>query len=97
MRFERYTNVIDPKFKVYAPWRDPELLDEFPGREQMLSYLAKHGITHDLPKTKKKYSTDSNLAGLSNEAEDLESIETACAMWINVESIGDRPYPRSLV
>jgi len=77
MRFERYTNVIDPKFKVYAPWRDPELLDEFPGREQMLSYLAKHGITHDLPKTKKKYSTDSNLAGLSNEAEDLESIETA--------------------
>jgi argininosuccinate synthase len=27
---------------------------------------------------KKKYSTDSNLAGLSHEAEDLESLETPC-------------------
>lgn len=23
VRFERYVNVIDPDFKVYAPWRDP--------------------------------------------------------------------------
>ena len=57
MRFERYTNVLDPSFKVYAPWRDPELLEEFPGREQMLAYLAKHGISHELPKTTKTYST----------------------------------------
>ena len=32
MRFERYTNVFAPGMKVYAPWRDPELLKEFPGR-----------------------------------------------------------------
>ena len=32
MRFERYTNVLAPKMDVYAPWRDPELLEEFPGR-----------------------------------------------------------------
>ena len=57
MRFERYTNVLDPSFKVYAPWRDAELLEEFPGREQMLAYLAKHGISHELPKTTKSYST----------------------------------------
>ena len=29
---------------------------------------------------KKKYSTDANLAGLSHEAEDLESLETACTI-----------------
>ena len=33
---------MDPSFKVYAPWRDPVLLEEFPGRSQMLSFLQKH-------------------------------------------------------
>ena len=36
MRFERYTNVMDPKFGVYAPWRDSDLLKKFPGRTQMV-------------------------------------------------------------
>ena len=35
MRFERYTNVLAPGMKVYAPWRDPALLRQFPGRTQM--------------------------------------------------------------
>ena len=76
MRFERYTNVIDPKFGVYAPWRDAELLKRFPGRTQMVEFLAKRGIVAFVG-TKKKYSTDANLAGLSHEAEDLESMETS--------------------
>ena len=61
MRFERYTNVMDPKF---------------PGRTQMVEFLAKRGIVAFVG-TKKKYSTDANLAGLSHEAEDLESMETS--------------------
>ena len=36
MRFERYTNVLAPSMKVYAPWRDPLLLEEFPGRKEMV-------------------------------------------------------------
>ena len=76
MRFERYTNVLAPAMRVYAPWRDPELLRQFPGRTQMAEYLAGFGIPAPIG-GKKKYSTDSNLAGLSHEAEDLESIETA--------------------
>ena len=76
MRFERYTNVLDPKFGVYAPWRDSELLKKFPGRTQMVDFLAKRGIVA-FAGTKKKYSTDANLAGLSHEAEDLESMETS--------------------
>lgn len=77
MRFERYTNVLAPGMKVYAPWRDPVLLAEFPGRTQMAQYLQKHGI-EAFAGGKKKYSTDANLAGLSHEAEDLESLETPC-------------------
>lgn len=75
MRFERYTNVLAPEMRVYAPWRDPELLRQFPGRTQMAEYLASFGIPAPVG-GKKKYSTDANLAGLSHEAEDLESIET---------------------
>jgi argininosuccinate synthase len=77
LRFERYTNVIAPNMKVYAPWRDPTLLAEFPGRKEMAEYLMKQGIEADVGK-KKRYSTDANLAGLSHEAEDLESLETGC-------------------
>lgn len=75
MRFERYTNVLAPGMKVYAPWRDPELLKQFAGRTQMAEYLAGFGIPAPVG-GKKKYSTDANLAGLSHEAEDLESMET---------------------
>jgi len=75
MRFERYTNVLAPKMKVYAPWRDPLLLAEFPGRKEMAAYLNEFGIEAFVG-PKKKYSTDANLAGLSHEAEDLESIAT---------------------
>ena len=76
MRFERYTNVLAPSMKVYSPWRDAALLSQFPGRTQMVEFLAQHGIQAFVG-TKKKYSTDANLAGLSHEAEDLESLETS--------------------
>ncbi len=76
MRFERYTNVLAPEMQVYAPWRDAELLRRFPGRTEMVAYLAGFGI-EAFAGTKKKYSTDANLAGLSHEAEDLESMETS--------------------
>jgi argininosuccinate synthase len=61
---------------VYAPWRDPALLAQFPGRREMAAYLADFGIPAVVG-LKKRYSTDANLAGLSHEAEDLESLETS--------------------
>lgn len=75
LRFERYTNVLAPEMKVYAAWRDPELLQQFPGRKQMVAYLRDKGIEAAVGEAK-RYSTDANLAGLSHEAEDLESLET---------------------
>lgn len=77
VRFERYTNVLAPDMSVYAPWRDPALLEEFPGRKEMVAYLRDIGIEADVGE-KKRYSTDANLAGLSHEAEDLEDLETPC-------------------
>lgn len=75
MRFERYTNVLAPEMEVFAPWRDAGLLDRFPGRSEMVAYLNSFGIEAFVG-PKKKYSTDANLAGLSHEAEDLESVMT---------------------
>ncbi len=79
LRFERYTNVLAPDMQVYAPWRDPELLEQFPGRKEMVSYLESKGIEASVG-PRKRYSTDANLAGLSHEAEDLESLDTACTI-----------------
>jgi len=79
MRFERYTNVLAPKMKVFAPWRDATLLAEFPGRTQMVAYLKRCGIEAEVG-PKKHYSTDANLAGISYEAEDLESMQTPCTI-----------------
>ncbi|MCK5529311.1 MAG: argininosuccinate synthase [Kiritimatiellae bacterium] len=76
MRFERYTNVLAPEMTVFAPWRNPELLEQFPGRKEMTEYLNSLGIEAFVG-GQKRYSTDANLAGLSYEAEDLESLETA--------------------
>eukprot|EP01064_Diplonema_japonicum_P007476 TRINITY_DN1510_c2_g1_i1.p1 TRINITY_DN1510_c2_g1~~TRINITY_DN1510_c2_g1_i1.p1 ORF type:complete len:422 (+),score=137.83 TRINITY_DN1510_c2_g1_i1:52-1317(+) len=95
MRFERYTNVIAPEMRVYAPWRDPELLVDFPGRTQMVDYLAKFNIQHELPKQKKRYSTDSNLAGLSNEAEDLEDLETPMDIVVPLMGVWPKDAPNT--
>ena len=75
LRFERYTNVLAPDMRVYAAWRDPALLEQFPGRREMAEYLQAKGIEASQGPAK-RYSTDANLAGLSHEAEDLESLET---------------------
>lgn len=75
LRFERYTNVLAPEMRVYAAWRDPELLAQFPGRKEMAAYLQEKGIEAAVGAAK-RYSTDANVAGLSHEAEDLESLET---------------------
>ncbi len=77
VRFERYTNVLAPEMKVYAPWRDLGLLEQFPGRKEMAAYLQAKGIEADTG-PKKRYSTDANLCGLSHEAEDLEELDTPC-------------------
>lgn len=95
LRFERYTNVLAPQMKVYAPWRDPTLLEEFPGRREMAAYLKAQGIEAEVGK-KKRYSTDANMAGLSHEAEDLESIETPATIVEPIMGVWPEKAPDKL-
>lgn len=74
VRFQLVTNMLEPDFSVYAPWRDQEFLDAFGGRKEMIEYCEKRGVpikqSHAKP-----YSTDANLLGLTHEAGKLESLE----------------------
>jgi len=75
VRFQLITNMTEPSFSVYAPWRDEAFLNRFGGRGPMIDYCEQHGLpikaTRDKP-----YSTDANLLGLTHEAGKLESLET---------------------
>ena len=95
LRIERYANVIDPNFGVYAPWRDPDLLERFPGRAEMVAYLKAQGIEADVGE-QKRYSTDANLAGLSHEAEDLEELDTSCEIVEPIMGVWPQSAPDSV-
>jgi argininosuccinate synthase len=67
VRFELTYYAIDPQIKVVAPWREWAMK----GRNDLVRYAAKHGIS--VPVTKKKpYSSDRNLFHLSFEGGVLE-------------------------
>jgi argininosuccinate synthase len=75
VRFQLVTNMLEPTFEVYAPWRDEAFLQRFRGRSEMIDYCQQRKLpiraTKDAP-----YSTDANLLGLTHEAGKLESLET---------------------
>lgn len=75
VRFQLVTNMLEPTFEVYAPWRDEAFLAKFRGRSEMIDYCNERKLpikaTKDSP-----YSTDANLLGLTHEAGKLESLET---------------------
>lgn len=75
VRFQIVANMLAPEFQIYAPWRDPEFLDRFRGRGEMIDFCNQRNLpvkaTRDAP-----YSTDANLLGLTHEAGRLESLDT---------------------
>lgn len=75
VRFQLATNMLNPHFSVYAPWRDAKFLEIFGGRKEMIDFCEARGLpitaTHEKP-----YSTDANLLGLTHEAGQLESLKT---------------------
>ena len=74
VRFQLATNMLVPDMTVYAPWRDPEFVAEFPGRRQMLDYCQANELPIK-PARESRYSTDANILGLTHEAGDLEDVE----------------------
>ncbi|MGB9691449.1 MAG: argininosuccinate synthase [Candidatus Sumerlaeaceae bacterium] len=74
VRFQIVTNMLEPDFQVYAPWRDDAFLKAFGGRKEMIDFCLQRGIPIKASHAK-PYSTDANLLGLTHEAGKLESLE----------------------
>ena len=73
VRFQLASNTLAPDLHVYAPWRDPEFVEQFPGRQQMLDYCQANKLPIK-PPGEARYSTDANFLGLTHEAGDLEDV-----------------------
>ena len=71
VRFELTYFALNPKIKVIAPWKDPEFLEQFSGRNDLINYAKEHGIPVSATKSK-PYSEDDNLMHISHEAGQLE-------------------------
>ena len=73
VRFQLAANMLNPDVVVYAPWRDQQFLDQFPGRREMIDYCEVNKLPIKPPK-ESRYSTDANFLGLTHEAGDLEDV-----------------------
>ncbi len=71
VRFELTAAALAPEIEIIAPWRDERFRNEFPGRQEMIDYCAKHKIPVQAS-AKKPFSMDRNLLHISYEAGILE-------------------------
>jgi argininosuccinate synthase len=71
VRFELTAATLAPDLQVIAPWRDARYRLEFPGRQEMIDYCARHRIPVTAS-AKKPFSMDRNLLHISYEAGILE-------------------------
>jgi argininosuccinate synthase len=71
VRFELAYYALNPKIQIISPWKDPDFLDEFKGRSDLINYAQKWGIPVKAT-TSKPYSEDENLMHISHEAGILE-------------------------
>jgi|TARA_B100000519_G_scaffold95626_1_gene83062 argininosuccinate synthase len=70
-RFEFTFSALGPEFGIYSPWRDPEFLEEFQGRSDLIEYADKYKIEVEQTKSR-PWSSDANLMHISYEAGELE-------------------------
>ena len=71
VRFELTYYALNPRIKVFAPWKNKEFLARFKGRTDLLKYAEDNGIPVKAT-LKKPYSEDDNLMHISHEAGILE-------------------------
>ena len=95
VRFEMCAQALDAGLRTIAPWRDPEFLEQFKGRSDLLAYAAQHGIPVDAT-PKAPYSLDANLYHTSYESGVLEDPMTPPTkemfrMTVDPEDAPDEP------
>ncbi len=71
VRFELAYYALNPAIKIIAPWKIPEFLDAFKGRDDLIAYAKKMNIPVKAS-FEKSYSEDENLMHISHEAGILE-------------------------
>jgi argininosuccinate synthase len=89
VRFELTAAALAPELQVIAPWRDERYRKQFPGRQQMIDYCARHKIPVQAS-AKKPYSMDRNLLHISYEAGILED------PWFDSHDLKNRAYFNTL-
>ena len=95
VRFEMCAQALDATLKTIAPWRDPEFIEKFKGRTDLLAYASAHNIPVDAT-PKAPYSLDANLFHTSYESGMLENPMTApisemFRMTVDPEAAPDKP------
>lgn len=95
VRFEMCAQALDATLTTIAPWRDPEFLEQFKGRVDLLAYASKHNIPVDAT-PKAPYSLDANLFHTSYESGMLEDPMTGppkdmFRMTVDPEDAPDTP------
>lgn len=92
VRFEFGYYMNMPDVKVISPWKDPEWLEEFEGRSDMIAFAEKHGIPIKAT-LKKPYSEDANLIHISHEAGILEDPSKRCPENVFSETVSPKEAP----
>ena len=95
VRFELAYYALNPEIKVVAPWKQPEFLERFKGRSDLLQFAEEHGIEVTATRAK-PYSEDENLLHVSHEAGILEdpalAAEESVYSWTTApERAPDKP------
>ncbi len=75
VRFELAYRTLFPEAKIVAPWKDPEFLSKFKGRDDAIEYAKQHGIPISATKSD-PWSMDDNIMHISYEAGILEDPTT---------------------
>ncbi len=92
VRFELSYYALKPDIKVLAPWKMPEFVAQFKGRQDMLDYAD----THQIPVTAsraKPYSEDDNLLHISHEAGVLEDPAKVCEESVYSRTVAPEAAP----
>lgn len=95
VRFEMNAQALDATLTTIAPWRDPEFLEKFKGRVDLLAYAKEHNIPVDAT-PKAPYSLDANLYHTSYESGMLEDpmtppMKSMFRMTVDPEDAPDTP------
>ena len=98
VRFELTYYALNPDIHVISPWKDPEFLDQFKGRQDLLDYAEEWEIPVTASK-KRSYSEDENLMHISHEAGLLEdpTLRPDKSVFSRITALEETPNTETVV